>query len=431
MSKRLLFVWLFRLTCLAIIVAVFRQFYIDIVNFPNIFKGANIYEPFGISDWLINYQGGFVRRGLLGELLFQLYNWHPFPVVYIIIGISTTCLIGLTSLLVCLFRRMGWPVLLLLFPIFLYYRLYGLGFGILGSRRDTMMMLLAFLLFWQYKKYIVVGEVNKVIRVWLLSILILLLYEGVFFPIFPFLALHTVMHYRSSIYLMFKNLFFVWWPVAVLLIVIIIWHGNRETPELIWQSWIPMFRQYPYGYNLPDIGIGVSWLVGTINSNFNFAFNTTWLSEFGSYVPVWPFNIYVLLAVYYLFTRMDILVMNNHFQYERRIQVSNILTLQMIFVFPMLGIIANDWFRSIPYCCITSCFLCYLFPERFNVPKVIDDLSIKVQQLLSKSKFLCNPWVYYVVLISLPLGEMSARPGGMFPFIPLELKNRLLELLSY
>ena len=25
-----------------------------------------------ISEWLINYQGGFVRRGLLGELFFQI-----------------------------------------------------------------------------------------------------------------------------------------------------------------------------------------------------------------------------------------------------------------------------------------------------------------------------------------------------------------------
>ena len=26
------------------------------------------------SDWLINYQGGFVRRGLIGEILYQIHN---------------------------------------------------------------------------------------------------------------------------------------------------------------------------------------------------------------------------------------------------------------------------------------------------------------------------------------------------------------------
>ncbi|MGC8529497.1 MAG: hypothetical protein ACP5OP_04775, partial [Leptospirillia bacterium] len=30
------------------------------------------HEGFNIGDWLINYQGGFVRRGLIGEILYHL-----------------------------------------------------------------------------------------------------------------------------------------------------------------------------------------------------------------------------------------------------------------------------------------------------------------------------------------------------------------------
>lgn len=29
-------------------------------------------EGFNVGDWLINYEGGFVRRGLIGEVLFLL-----------------------------------------------------------------------------------------------------------------------------------------------------------------------------------------------------------------------------------------------------------------------------------------------------------------------------------------------------------------------
>ena len=32
------------------------------------------YSAWQYSDWLINYQGGFVRRGLIGEFLFQLHK---------------------------------------------------------------------------------------------------------------------------------------------------------------------------------------------------------------------------------------------------------------------------------------------------------------------------------------------------------------------
>ncbi|EHL32856.1 hypothetical protein [Legionella drancourtii] len=28
-----------------------------------------------MGDWLINYQGGFVRRGFLGEFIYQLANY--------------------------------------------------------------------------------------------------------------------------------------------------------------------------------------------------------------------------------------------------------------------------------------------------------------------------------------------------------------------
>lgn len=32
------------------------------------------HDPWSFGDWLINYQGGFVRRGLLGEIVYKLYE---------------------------------------------------------------------------------------------------------------------------------------------------------------------------------------------------------------------------------------------------------------------------------------------------------------------------------------------------------------------
>ena len=42
-----------------------------IANFYRYYQNRTVYE---YADWLINYQGGFVRRGLVGELLFQFYK---------------------------------------------------------------------------------------------------------------------------------------------------------------------------------------------------------------------------------------------------------------------------------------------------------------------------------------------------------------------
>ena len=36
------------------------------------------------SEWLINYQGGFVRRGLIGELLYQIHNLSGIQLRYLV-----------------------------------------------------------------------------------------------------------------------------------------------------------------------------------------------------------------------------------------------------------------------------------------------------------------------------------------------------------
>ncbi|MGO8756336.1 MAG: hypothetical protein ACLQHK_14060 [Gallionellaceae bacterium] len=56
------------------------------------------YQPYITGDWLINYQGGFIRRGLIGEIIFQvtpIIGISPWVLVYII---QATLYIGITLL---------------------------------------------------------------------------------------------------------------------------------------------------------------------------------------------------------------------------------------------------------------------------------------------------------------------------------------------
>ena len=55
------FLYLVILTSLIFQVSKFYSFYTE-------------YSAWQYVDWLINYQGGFVRRGLIGEFLFQIHN---------------------------------------------------------------------------------------------------------------------------------------------------------------------------------------------------------------------------------------------------------------------------------------------------------------------------------------------------------------------
>ena len=42
-------------------------------------------NPYIAADWLINYQGGFVRRGFLGEIFFQINNLFKIDILYLVV----------------------------------------------------------------------------------------------------------------------------------------------------------------------------------------------------------------------------------------------------------------------------------------------------------------------------------------------------------
>ena len=75
------------------------------------------YYDFNISDWLINYQGGFIRRGLIGEVLYQIYQLHPFSIKTAIISIDICAFLAFAALSVRAFIRERWSLLPLLFPL--------------------------------------------------------------------------------------------------------------------------------------------------------------------------------------------------------------------------------------------------------------------------------------------------------------------------
>ena len=58
-SKNIFFVLIFTVSISQLVK--FYSFYIE-------------YSEWQYTDWLINYQGGFIRRGLIGEILFKIYH---------------------------------------------------------------------------------------------------------------------------------------------------------------------------------------------------------------------------------------------------------------------------------------------------------------------------------------------------------------------
>ena len=80
------------------------------------------HHRWAMGDWLINYQGGFVRRGLLGEVLYRLALASRIDPVYWVAGVQVVALaVYFTAAYLALQRQRDWrPYWLLLASPYLF-----------------------------------------------------------------------------------------------------------------------------------------------------------------------------------------------------------------------------------------------------------------------------------------------------------------------
>ena len=76
------------------------------------------FESFQISDWMISYQDGFIRRGLAGSILYYLHNnIIDISPIYTILLIDTVFFIAFLCIIINIFRKHKWSLATALFPI--------------------------------------------------------------------------------------------------------------------------------------------------------------------------------------------------------------------------------------------------------------------------------------------------------------------------
>lgn len=101
------------------------------------------YESWQISEFLINYQGGFVRRGLTGEILLFLTKNFGIDIVWTIKLFCLLCFTAVCTFFVRAFLKKGYSLYIL--PLCLF-----LGSGITGYswiRKDYLFFCFLYLCF--------------------------------------------------------------------------------------------------------------------------------------------------------------------------------------------------------------------------------------------------------------------------------------------
>lgn len=349
-------------------------------------------ECWQITEFLINYQGGFVRRGLLGEILLTLYNCFGLKPYTAIIFLCILSYLILVLFFTKSFIKNGYPIFILPFVFFL-------GGPIINNfwvRKDVLVILIFILIIYfttqKTNKYIIFIFIN------LLFIIGLLIHEAIAFFCFPVLLLilidknNSPSNYKNSTKSIFISLIQLL-PSFFTFFCVLYYKGSLDISNTVWESW----KQIPFPFynedssQIPAAIKGLSW---SLKKGLSFSFKTLRNFKDGIYAPIAWFII--LLLIYFVLTNTDKLNIRL-FKYKpvnnfHKSIFSNILVFQFLSVIPLF-ILGWDYGRWVFLWVASSFALIILIPDKnlsILFPKCIGIISSNLNDILdstfSKSK---------------------------------------------
>ena len=369
------------------------------------------YDSWNISEFLINYQGGFVRRGLIGEILFIFANNFNINVEWIIHILCLISFLFVSIFFVRSFLSKGYSLYILPLCFFL-------GMGILACnnawiRKDYLMLCFFIAIFWIFNK----NNLSIPIKVFIINILavfILLSHEVFAFFTLPLLFLFFLKQYLNkgilqSIVLSSLSLL----PVIIVFLLTLFYHGNIETAQAIWDSWRDILNQAPMEVGQRNV-TAISAIGWTSEYALKFHFRTNFLIRDDGIVPIVLWSI-IFPIVYYISTNALFIFKKNENYYtaQHKTYLSSVLIFQLLCMSPVFVFLSCDWIRLFFYW-ITSSFTIFLliplekiiFPNFFvKIVEKINDCLIKI---FSPSK---TTLIFFMMLIGIPPLKFSIMEG--------------------
>ncbi len=326
------------------------------------------YESWQISEFLINYQGGFVRRGLTGEILFFFVKNFNFNVEWTIKTICMICFSAVCVFFVRAFLKKGYSLYILPLCFFLG----GMVLSNSWIRKDCLMLCCLILILWTYNRN-KVSYLVKILIINILSIFIILTHEVFAFFALPALLILFWDIYRSQfVILSFISLL----PGISAFFLVIVMRGNQETAQAIWDSWHIIANQASSEVDLRNaaavssIGWPTEWAV---MRHFKANFLTIDRGIFSSLVWCITFPV-----VYYIATNALLVFRKNEnsFAKEHQTVLSSILIFQFLCLSPVFAVLSWDWIRVFFYW-ITSSFAIFLILPAHKLEKLIPPFLAK------------------------------------------------------
>lgn len=320
-------------------------------------------ESWQVTEWLINYKAGFVRRGLSGQLIFELNRVFNTDAYFLIIAI---CAISYMSMCFLVIRAAYFKN----FPFILLPSAYVLGGPVINDfwvRKDVFLVLcfIGVVYLTRFKGLAAISVIN------ILCSIAVLCHESFGIWAFPALILaHYLCLSPKETVINLKKLaesFLCFLPAICVFLACLYFKGNAIKANVIWTSWLAV--QFPYhggGYTVPPGSIEpLSWDIYKAITHYSYMIFTT---SYGIYVPIGL--LLAVVAVYLIvittpliYQRLNIkesVRANSSVEYSMQMRIlSRWLIIQAIVIIPLF-IIGIDYGRWM-FIGITTSVVLYLF----------------------------------------------------------------------
>ena len=329
-----------------------------------------------ISEWLINYQGGFTRRGLIGEICFHIAKFFNSDLRYIIFLFQVFSYLTFLYLTYKFFKNLNINLIILcsiFTPIFLLYPVAEIEV----LARKEVFLYIYFLTFTflcnpssKFQKY-----VNLYIV--LVTPLICLIYEEVIL-FFPFLVSCLVIQRQIKTFSSFFKICLLFLPAISIVLYFFLYPLTAENHQLMKESLLNNFNERCY----------MSCALLTVNDINKFGAIADYMYSKRTFSEILTYVFRYFLIILIGFFPLFLLSVNSKFKHENIFSyygINNVLLLILFLFIPMfpLFIFGYDWGRWVGMMISFSTFFYFfLYKSRY--------LDINFEKISNKLRFFEN-----------------------------------------
>lgn len=365
------------------------------------------------TEFLVNYQGGFVRRGLMGEILYQICAPIGLDPQYLIVPFSVVTIVLFLFLLVKAFRNEH--LCLWILPVVCG----GAGY----IRKDFFLLLLVYLILRQIPK-LLDGQRKSVFICIILSLIALNAHEASFFIFVPILTLYVLFGHpnkgsvlgRPSVILA---------PLAMMA-ALCIYKGDIECARAVSRSWLFAYPDTQPVHACYTSAVGALACETMPAIRFHLGMNFASGPVFAQSAIF--IRLFALLAILYVMVQIPFIYLRNREDYRRNTgKLVNFTLFQALSLLPMFTILSCDFCRIIFYWTASSLLAYFCLKDtglKLPCQERLERLAGPVHRLLSAPARAIFPFILLVLLsIAFCGNNMRKCPYWDLSNIPLKVRQ--------